>query len=91
MLDTFHMAAENEDAPASIERAMPYLRHIHFLDKERNPPSPADAHIDVPGILRALARARYRHYLSMPLVRGAGPEATEAIVQQLRLAIAALD
>ena len=89
MLDTFHMNMEGEDAPASIERAMPYLRHIHFLDMERNPPTPADTQIDVMGILRTLARRNYQHYLSMPLVRNAGLGATEDVVAQLRAAVPA--
>ncbi len=89
MLDTFHMHMEGEDAPASIERAMPYLRHIHFLDMRRNPPAPGDPDIDVTGILQTLARRGYKHYLSMPLVRDAELGATEDVVRQLRAAMPA--
>jgi sugar phosphate isomerase/epimerase len=89
MLDTFHMMMEHEEATTSLELAMPYLRHIHFLDKDRNPPAPDDPVVDVRGILRTLARHNYRHYLSMPLVRGQGEAATAALVRDLRAALAA--
>jgi sugar phosphate isomerase/epimerase len=84
MLDTFHMLLEAENMPASIERAMPYLRHIHLLDKDRNPPSHSSTEIDLPGIMGVLARHRYRHYLSMPLVSGKDDSATVEALRHLR-------
>jgi D-psicose/D-tagatose/L-ribulose 3-epimerase len=89
MLDTFHMLAEQEDLPTSLERAMPYLRHVHLLDARRNPPRPGvDPGFDLPGVLGALARLGYRHFLSVPLISGADDEATAQAARELRSLIA---
>ena len=88
MLDTFHMHVEGEDMIDSLERAMPYLRHIHFLDPNRDPPSRATTAFDVRGIFRTLARHNYGHLLSMPLTKhktdAESDAATAEIVRYLR-------
>ena len=85
MLDTFHMLIEQENMIASIEQAMPYLRHIHLLDKDRNPPLHTSLEIDLEGIFRTLQRHDYQHYLAVPLVRDKVDQATIDAVAHLRL------
>jgi sugar phosphate isomerase/epimerase len=85
MLDTFHMLLEHENMIASIEQSMPYLRHIHLLDKDRNPPLSTSLEIDLEGIFRTLQRHNYQHYLAVPLVRDKVDQATIDAVAHLRL------
>jgi sugar phosphate isomerase/epimerase len=84
MLDTFHMSVQGEDLAASLAEAMPLLRHIHFLDRDRNPPSSASEAFDLPGVVTTLRRHNYQHFLSMPLVRNGDRQATKQIVAALR-------
>jgi sugar phosphate isomerase/epimerase len=86
MLDTFHMSVQAEDLVASLTEAMPLLRHIHLMDRDRNPPSSASKAFDLNGVLATLRRHHYQHYLSMPLVQSGDREATEQIVAALRVA-----
>lgn len=88
MLDTFHMLVESEDMVASIEQAMPYLRHIHLLDKDRNPPLQSSVEIDLTSIMRTLRRNNYTHYLSVPLVRNQGDQATIEAARYLQMVMA---
>lgn len=88
MLDTFHMLIEQEDMVNSIEQAMPYLRHIHLLDKDRNPPLATSQEIDLESIFRTLQKHNYRHYLAVPLVRDQVDQATVDAVTHLRLVAA---
>lgn len=84
MLDTFHMATEVEDICAWLERAMPYLRHIHFLDLDRNPPTPNNRGFDLTTVIQTLTQNNYQHYLSMPLFKRGGDEKTLEVVAHLR-------
>jgi sugar phosphate isomerase/epimerase len=87
MLDTFHMAMENEDMCKSIEMAMPYLHHVHFLDLDRNPPSPLSTGIDIPSVISSLSSLGYQHHLSMPLMKVTEQMSTAAVVGYLRSVI----
>jgi D-psicose/D-tagatose/L-ribulose 3-epimerase len=90
MLDTFHMVMEGEDPCISIERALPYLRHIHLLDMQRSLPQQAAAPgFDLAALMRTLAKLNYRHYLSVPLARGADDETTARAARELRALAAA--
>lgn len=88
MLDTFHMSVQEEDLPASLEKAMPVLRHVHLLDRERNPPSRDSKRFDLPGVLQTLQRYHYQHFLSLPLLQNGDRKATKKAVAALRSASA---
>jgi len=91
MLDTFHMAVEKEDICDSLEMAMPHLYHIHFLDLDRNPPGRDSVGVDMEAVVECLVRNQYRHYLSMPLVKGQPDAGTREIVMDIKKAITAAE
>lgn len=83
MLDTFHMNMEEDDLPAAIRHAAPYL--IHFQANENHRGFLGTGHLDWPAICRALAEIRYAgavtlepfrrtdHRLSVPLAQWRPP------------------
>jgi len=80
LADTFHMNIEEADMAAAIRRAGKRLGHVHLVDSNRW--APGYGHLDLPGILRALADIGYAGYLSfeaLPL-----PEPGEALRHGLR-------
>lgn len=87
MLDTFHMSLENESFVDSFTMAIPVLRHIHFLDRLRNPPSTSSDEFDFDGVLQVLHEHNYDHYLSMPMLRNGDIAATTEIITALKTAI----
>lgn len=86
MLDTFHMSVQEENVPQSLAQAMPLLRHVHLLDRQRNPPSVGSDGYDLRGILETLHRHNYQHFLSLPLLQNGDENATERLVAALRSA-----
>lgn len=86
MLDTFHMSIQEEDLAASLQQAMPVLRHVHLLDRERNPPSRDSKRFDLLGVLQTLQHYDYQHFLSLPLLQNGDRMATEKVVAALRSA-----
>ncbi|MFZ0548370.1 MAG: sugar phosphate isomerase/epimerase family protein [Candidatus Promineifilaceae bacterium] len=87
MLDTFHLSMENESLPNAFEVAMPLLRHIHFLDRQRNPPSNQSEDFDFIGVLQMLQRHNYQHFISMPLLQDGDITKTADRIAALRTAI----
>jgi sugar phosphate isomerase/epimerase len=87
MLDTFHMSVEHENLTSSLTAAMPMLHHIHFLDRQRNPPSHRSQSFDFSGVLRILHRHQYPHFISMPLLQNGNLNATRNIVSAIRRAV----
>jgi D-psicose/D-tagatose/L-ribulose 3-epimerase len=87
MLDTFHMNMEEDDLPAAIRFAAPYL--IHFQANENHRGFLGTGHLDWPAICRALAEIRYAgavtlepfrrtdHRLSVPLAQWRPPTHNE--------------
>jgi D-psicose/D-tagatose/L-ribulose 3-epimerase len=83
MLDTFHMNMEEDDLPAAIRHAAPYL--IHFQANENHRGFLGTGHLDWPAICRALAEIHYEgvitlepfrrtdHRLSVPLAQWRPP------------------
>lgn len=69
MLDTFHMSMEDESLTDAFAAAIPMLKHIHFLDRQRNPPSDKSEGFDLISVLETLQRYHYQHYISMPLMQ----------------------
>lgn len=88
MLDTFHMSVQEEDLAASLEMALPVLRHVHLLDRQRNPPSYDSQRFDLDGVLQTLQRHHYQHFLSVPLMQNGDRKATKKLVAALRSAVA---
>jgi sugar phosphate isomerase/epimerase len=87
MLDTFHMSIENEIFSDAFAEAMPMLRHIHFLDRHRNPPSFQSEDFDFIGVLQTLRRHNYQHFISMPLLQNGDFTKTADTVAALKTAI----
>ena len=63
MLDTFHMNIEDAGLEETLERALPYTRHVHFLDSNRLAPSMG--HLDMEGLYLILAREGYEGFLCL--------------------------
>ena len=63
MLDTFHMNIEDAGLEETLERALPYTRHVHFLDSHRLAPSMG--HLDMEGLYLILAREGYEGFLCL--------------------------
>jgi len=63
MGDTHHMHYEERDPVRATREAGPWLANFHFSDEERLPPSMG--HMDLLGILRALAEAGYEGSVSL--------------------------
>jgi D-psicose/D-tagatose/L-ribulose 3-epimerase len=87
MLDTFHMAMEEDDLPAAILHAAPHL--IHFQANENHRGFLGTGHLPWPAICRALRAANYAgaitlepfrrddHRLSTPLAQWRPPARDE--------------
>jgi D-psicose/D-tagatose/L-ribulose 3-epimerase len=83
MLDTFHMAMEEDDLPQAIRHAAPHL--LHFQANENHRGFLGTGHLDWTAIARALADADYAgaitlepfrrtdHRLSVPLAQWRPP------------------
>ncbi|UCH33743.1 MAG: sugar phosphate isomerase/epimerase, partial [Armatimonadota bacterium] len=63
MGDTHHMHYEEHDPVRATRDAGPWLVHFHFSDEDRLPPSMG--HMDLLGILRALAEVGYEGTVSL--------------------------
>ena len=63
LADTFHMNVEEVDMAAALRRVGAQLGHVHLVDSNRW--VPGRGHIDMKGILRALADGGYEGYLSL--------------------------
>ena len=63
MGDTHHMHYEERDPARAVRHAAPWLVHFHFSDEERLPPSMG--HMDLLGILRALAEVEFEGSVSL--------------------------
>lgn len=87
LADTFHMNIEEVDMAASLRRAGAHLGHVHMVDSNRW--VPGRGHLDLVGILRALADSGFAGYLSLealPL-----PDPDTAVREGLHVLRAALD
>lgn len=56
-LDVFHANIEEADLPAAVRRAAPHLFHVHLADTNRQ--ALGRGHLDLPGVLEALASVGY--------------------------------
>lgn len=63
MLDTFHMNIEDVDLCRELSNALPYTKHIHFLDSNRLAPSMG--HLDMETYYWLLREAGYEGYLCL--------------------------
>jgi D-psicose/D-tagatose/L-ribulose 3-epimerase len=63
MGDTHHMHYEEQDPVRALRDAGPWLVHMHLSDEDRLPPSMG--HMDILGILRALAEVGYEGSVSL--------------------------
>jgi 5-keto-L-gluconate epimerase len=87
LADTFHMNIEEADMAASLKAAGSRVGHVHLADTNRQ--APGRGHLDLAGVLDALASTGYRGYLSfetLPL-----PNADEAIRGGIRAVRAAMN
>ena len=66
LADTFHMSIEEADLAASLRAAGPSIGHVHLADTNRQ--APGHGHLDVAGVLRALADTGYQGYLSFEIL-----------------------
>lgn len=63
MLDTFHMNIEDVSMEAALKNAMPFTKHIHFLDSNRLAPSMG--HLDMTGYYELIEKTGYAGYLCL--------------------------
>ena len=63
MLDTFHMNIEDVDIGSELLNALPFTKHIHFLDSNRLAPSMG--HLDMEAYYHMLNKAGYEGYLCL--------------------------
>ncbi|MGC4806228.1 TIM barrel protein [Micromonospora sp. DT233] len=61
--DTFHMNIEEDDVPAALRAAAPYLGHVQVSDSNRC--QPGAGHLDWPALLRTLLEIDYRGWLAL--------------------------
>jgi sugar phosphate isomerase/epimerase len=66
LADTFHMNIEEADVTASLRAAGGSIGHVHLADTNRE--APGHGHLDVAGVLCALAGAGYRGFLSFEVL-----------------------
>ncbi len=66
LADTFHMNIEEVDLAGSLRAAGPSIGHVHLADTNRQ--APGHGHLDVAGVLRALADIGYRGYFSFEIL-----------------------
>lgn len=60
LLDFFHLSIEEADIAASVQKAGPYIRHVHMADSNRLPPG--YGHTDWHSALSAMRQAGYRGF-----------------------------
>lgn len=71
MLDTFHMNIEEDSIGGAIEKAGPYLGHLHIGENNRRPPG--YGHIPWDEIASALKKINYQGYIVMePFLKPGG-------------------
>jgi D-psicose/D-tagatose/L-ribulose 3-epimerase len=71
MLDTFHMNIEEDTIGGAIEKAGPYLGHLHIGENNRRPPG--YGHIPWNELASALKKINYQGYIVMePFLRPGG-------------------
>ena len=63
MLDTFHMNIEDVDIGSELLNALPFTKHIHFLDSNRLAPSMG--HLDMEAYYHMLNKAGYEGYICL--------------------------
>lgn len=80
LADTFHMNIEEADVAASLKAAGPCVGHVHLADTNRQ--APGHGHLDVRGVLEALAAIGYEGYLSLEVLPE--PDAGRAIRDAVR-------
>ncbi len=86
LADTFHMNIEEVDLAGSLRAAGPWIGHVHLADTNRQ--APGHGHLDVAGVLAALAEIGYHGYLCFevfPL-----PDARQAVKDGIRAIRAAI-
>lgn len=66
LADTFHMNIEEVDLAASLRATGPCLGHVHLADTNRQ--APGHGHLDLAGVLGALAEIRYQGYLAFEVL-----------------------
>ncbi|HOG48495.1 MAG TPA: sugar phosphate isomerase/epimerase family protein [Anaerolineae bacterium] len=73
LADTFHMNIEDANLTTGIARAGGRLGHVHLVDSNRW--VPGYGHLDVRGVLQALAESGYQGYLSFEALPLPDPQA----------------
>lgn len=63
LLDTYHMNIEEKNFSDSINKAKPFLKHIHFADNNRR--MPGLGHINFNSILKTLNEIQYTNYIGL--------------------------
>jgi sugar phosphate isomerase/epimerase len=77
------MNIEEVDVAASLQRAGPYLGHVHLVDSNRQ--VPGRGHANMRSVLRALRDVGYQGHLSVEALPLPNPySATEAAIQTIR-------
>jgi len=66
LADTFHMNIEEKDLAASLIAAGALVGHVHLADTNRR--APGHGHLNVAGVLQALAQIGYHGYLSFEVL-----------------------
>ena len=84
MGDVFHMNIEEADLGVALESAGDWLGYVHLADSQRL--EPGRGHLDLAPVFSALARLKYRGYLSYELagVSGDADAALPASVAYVR-------
>jgi hypothetical protein len=63
MGDLYHMNIEEDDIPAALKAARPFLAHLHLADSNRA--QPGAGHIEFKAAFRALAEIDFKGYMAM--------------------------
>lgn len=63
MADTYHMYLEGEEMVPTLQKALPYIRHIHLVDSNRL--APGTGKIDMKEIYHFLKDNKYEGYLCL--------------------------
>lgn len=83
--DTYHMNIEEDDPPAALRAAAPYLGHVQVSDSNRY--QPGAGHLDWPGLLGALGEVDWSGWLAVECrLRGEPVEALRQAATVLRRA-----
>lgn len=80
LADTFHMNIEETGIEAALRDAGSRLGHVHLADSNRR--APGHGHLNIAGILRALAGMEYRGYLALEILPL--PDPLQAIRDSIR-------